>query len=88
MQCRSFREATELARHASRASNYLGGDDLLVIVLNRAALARLNAPKALEIVPGASHLFAEPGALEAVVDHARHWLKRYLRHAQEPTSQS
>jgi putative phosphoribosyl transferase len=66
----------------------VGGDDLLVIDLNRLALERLKGPKALEIVSSASHLFAERGALEAVVDHARNWLKRYLRHAQEPTSQS
>ena len=66
----------------------VGGDDLLVIDLNRLALERLKGPKALEIVSGASHLFAERGALEAVVDHARNWLKRYLRHAAEPTSQS
>ena len=66
----------------------VGGDDLLVIDLNRLALERLKGPKALEIVSGASHLFAERGALEAVVDHARNWFKRYLRHAQEPTSQS
>jgi len=66
----------------------VGGDDLLIIDLNRLALERLQGPKALEIVSGASHLFAERGALEAVVDYARNWLKRYLRHAQEPTSQS
>src|SRR5215467_11483534 len=39
---------------------------------------RLKGPKALEIVSGASHLFAELGALEAVVSYARNWLKRYL----------
>jgi putative phosphoribosyl transferase len=66
----------------------VGGDDLLVIDLNRLALARLNGPKALEIIPGASHLFPEPGALDAVVDHARSWFKRYLRRVPESTSQS
>ena len=66
----------------------VGGDDLLVIDLNRLALERLKGPKALEIVSGASHLFVESGALKAVVDRARDWLKRYLRHAQEPTSQN
>jgi len=35
-------------------------------------------PKALEIVPGASHLFPEPGALEAVIDHAARWFQLYL----------
>jgi putative phosphoribosyl transferase len=38
-----------------------------VLDLNRAALARLPGPKRLEIVPGATHLFEEPGALDAVV---------------------
>jgi putative phosphoribosyl transferase len=57
----------------------VGGVDYAVIELNRQALARLPGPKALEIVPGASHLFPEPGAIEAVVDHAARWFERYLR---------
>jgi len=57
----------------------VGGVDYPVIELNRQALARLKGPKALEIVPGASHLFPEPGAIEAVVDHAARWFERYLR---------
>jgi len=56
----------------------VGGVDYPVIELNRQALARLRGPKALEIVPGASHLFPEPGALDAVVDHATRWFERYL----------
>jgi len=56
----------------------VGGADFQVIELNEQALARLRAPKALEIVPGASHLFPEPGALEAVVEHAAAWFERYL----------
>ena len=56
----------------------VGGADYGVIELNEQALARLRGPKALEIVPGASHLFPEPGALEAVVDRARRWFERYL----------
>jgi len=46
--------------------------------LNEQAFARLREPKALEIVPGASHLFPEPGALEAVIDHAARWFQLYL----------
>jgi fermentation-respiration switch protein FrsA (DUF1100 family) len=57
----------------------VGGADYRVIELNHQALARLRGPKALEIIPGASHLFPEPGALEAVVDRARRWFERYLR---------
>jgi putative phosphoribosyl transferase len=57
----------------------VGGADQPVVALNRQALARLAGPKALEIVPGASHLFPEPGALEAVIDLAGRWFARYLK---------
>ena len=56
----------------------VGGADYGVIELNEEAFARLRGPKALEIVPGASHLFPEPGALEAVIAHATRWFERYL----------
>jgi hypothetical protein len=42
----------------------------------------------LQIVPGASHLFPEPGALEAVIDHAAAWLERYLHPAVSPLPRS
>ncbi len=56
----------------------VGGADHGVIELNEWAFARLSGPKALEIVPGASHLFPEPGALEIVADLAQRWFERYL----------
>jgi putative phosphoribosyl transferase len=56
----------------------VGGADFGVIELNEQALARLRGAKALEIVPGASHLFPEPGALEAVIDYAARWFERHL----------
>lgn len=56
----------------------VGGADFAVIDLNEHALARLRGPKALQIIPRASHLFPEPGALEAVIDHAARWFQRYL----------
>jgi dienelactone hydrolase len=56
----------------------VGGLDHGVIELNEQALARLKGPKALEIVPGASHLFPEPGTLEAVIGHAGRWFARHL----------
>jgi pimeloyl-ACP methyl ester carboxylesterase len=56
----------------------VGGVDFGVIELNEQALARLRGPKALEIVPGASHLFPEPGALEAVIGHAPNWFEHHL----------
>jgi dienelactone hydrolase len=54
----------------------VGGDDEAVIGLNRRAMARMSAPVTLEIVPGATHLFEEPGALEQVARLARDWFVR------------
>lgn len=56
----------------------VGGNDPVVIDLNREALARLRCEKKLEVVPGASHLFEEPGALEEVARLARDWFLRFL----------
>jgi putative phosphoribosyl transferase len=56
----------------------VGSVDYGVIELNQQALTRLKGPKALETIPGASHLFPEPGTLEAVIDHAARWFARYL----------
>ncbi len=56
----------------------VGGVDFSVIELNEQAIAHLHAPKSLEIVSGASHLFPEPGAMEKVIAHAVQWFKRYL----------
>lgn len=49
-----------------------------MIELNRAALAQLRAPAKLEIVPGASHLFEEPGTLDEVARLARDWFLAYF----------
>ena len=56
----------------------VGGDDVQVIELNRAALAQLRCEKQLVTVPGATHLFEEPGALDEVARLARDWLHRHL----------
>lgn len=53
----------------------VGGADDVVLALNRRALAKLTCPKALEIVPGATHLFPEEGALDTVVGHALRWFQ-------------
>jgi pimeloyl-ACP methyl ester carboxylesterase len=56
----------------------VGGDDTSVIPLNQAAYARLPCQKALSIIPGASHLFEEPGALEQVARMASEWFAHHL----------
>src|SRR5262245_30840671 len=56
----------------------VGGDDTVVIQLNRQALQRLRCEKRLEIVPGAGHLFEEPGTLERVAELAAAWFAEHL----------
>jgi len=56
----------------------VGGRDDVVIELNREAFVRLTGPREMHIVPGATHLFEEPGALEQVSRLARDWFKRHL----------
>ena len=56
----------------------VGGVDDVVLDLNRQALAMLRAEKELEIVPGATHLFEEPGALEVVGALAAQWFADHL----------
>lgn len=55
-----------------------GERDPIVIGLNEAALKELNVEKRLAIVPGATHLFEEPGALEKVSSLARDWFLKYF----------
>jgi pimeloyl-ACP methyl ester carboxylesterase len=56
----------------------VGGHDYGVIELNQAAFAELHCEKELAIVPGATHLFEEPGTLEEVARHAAAWFVRHL----------
>jgi pimeloyl-ACP methyl ester carboxylesterase len=56
----------------------VGGADDVVIELNRAAMQRMRALVELAIVPGATHLFEEPGTLEQVSRLAVAWCRRYL----------
>jgi len=56
----------------------VGGDDTPVIQMNQEAYDRMTAVKKLIIVPGASHLFEEPGTLEEVARLATDWFKKYL----------
>jgi putative phosphoribosyl transferase len=59
----------------------VGGNDPLVLDLNRQAMAHLHVPHRLEVIPGATHLFEEPGALERVAELARDW---FLEHLPQP----
>ncbi len=56
----------------------VGSLDIPVIELNRIALAQLRGPKTLTIVPGAGHLFEEPGTLDQVVTLAADWFVRHF----------
>jgi putative phosphoribosyl transferase len=74
----------DLAGHALEAVRaptllIVGGNDHGVIELNEQALIRLAGPKTIKIIPGASHLFPEPGALEAVIDCAADWFAQHLK---------
>src|SRR5262249_41790512 len=63
----------------------VGGADGLVRELNEEAASRIaTAPVEVAVVPGATHLFEEPGALEAVLAHAVRWLGRWLGGAAVP----
>jgi putative phosphoribosyl transferase len=57
----------------------VGGHDEPVIEMNQAAYDLLTCEKKLVIVPGATHLFEEPGTLEQVAEHAGRWFVRYLQ---------
>ena len=59
----------------------VGGLDYPVIEMNQAAFARLRCEKELKIVPGATHLFEEPGTLEEVARLAATWFQRHLHSA-------
>jgi alpha-beta hydrolase superfamily lysophospholipase len=61
----------------------VGGLDFPVIEMNEEAFARLRCEKDLKIIPGATHLFEEPGTLEKVSTLATDWFHGHLRSVQE-----
>ena len=67
-----------LARVVSPTLLIVGSEDPVVIDLNRRAQAALRAPTELVIVPGAGHLFEEPGTMQTVIEHARDWFGRRM----------
>ena len=70
--------ASALPRVKAPTLLIVGGADYSVIELNQEALALLTCEKRLEIVPGATHLFEEPGTLDRVVDLAGRWFESHL----------
>jgi dienelactone hydrolase len=72
---------TALAHVRAATLLIVGGADYGVIELNRDAFAALACEKRLEIVPGATHLFEEPGTLDKVVDLAAQWFNAHLEAA-------
>lgn len=71
--------AEALPNVASPTLLIVGGEDDVVLNLNRQAYAALRCEKKLEIIPRATHLFEEPGAMEQVADLARDWFQQHLR---------
>ena len=68
----------ELALVAAPTLLIVGGSDDIVVELNREAFLNLACEKEMKIIPGASHLFEEPGKLEQVATAAKDWFRRYL----------
>jgi pimeloyl-ACP methyl ester carboxylesterase len=62
----------------------VGGNDTPVIELNRQAFGELRCAKELQIIPGATHLFEEPGTLEQAAQLARRWFSKHLAGAAAP----
>ncbi|MDT4936221.1 MAG: putative phosphoribosyl transferase [Pseudonocardiales bacterium] len=66
----------------------VGGNDPEVIELNRKAMTELRGPKRLEIVPGATHLFEEPGTLQQVARLAKDWFLQHLKPLPQPAERA
>jgi putative phosphoribosyl transferase len=67
-----------LARVHAPTLLVVGGNDREVLALNRRASARMTADRQIVVVPGATHLFEEPGALEEVARLSRYWFVQHL----------
>ena len=75
---------TALAQVEAATLLVVGERDDVVLGLNREALAQMHCDKALAVVPGATHLFEEPGALEEVARLAADWFSRHWRSGRHP----
>jgi len=61
----------------------VGGHDHVVLDLNRKAMQEMNCIKSLKVIPGATHLFEEPGAIEEVASAASDWFAKYMQYPQD-----
>jgi putative phosphoribosyl transferase len=71
--------AEALAEVSSPTLLIVGGEDREVLRLNQAAAGHLRCEHEIAVIPGATHLFEEPGALERVADLASEWFRRHLQ---------
>jgi putative phosphoribosyl transferase len=69
-----------LARLKSPTLLLVGSNDTAVIELNRQALELITCTRQLRLIPGATHLFEEPGTLESVAAMAAEWFRKYFEH--------
>ena len=79
---------TALPRVQAPTLLIVGGRDEVVIQVNRKAFAQLACHKELKIIPGATHLFEEPGALEEVARQASDWFRRELQATESQQEES
>jgi len=71
--------ANQFLHKVKAATLFIAGEhDETIIQMNKESLAKITTEKELVIIPGATHLFEEPGALEQVADYATEWFLRYL----------
>ncbi|HEV2072065.1 MAG TPA: alpha/beta family hydrolase [Thermomicrobiales bacterium] len=76
-----------LGRVRSPTLLIVGELDTAVIEMNTRAKAKLGGPSEMVIVPGATHLFEEPGTMEQVTKHAEGWFQRYLASGEQMASE-
>jgi putative phosphoribosyl transferase len=72
-----------LARVQAPTLFIVGGHDNVVLDLNRKAMQEMNCIKSLKVIPGATHLFEEPGSLEEVASAASDWFAKCMQHPQD-----
>ena len=80
--------APRLAQVTAPTLLIVGGDDLGVLDLNRQAQAQLRCQSQLVVVPGATHLFEEPGTLQAAAESARDWFTSHVAPVAHPAASS